>query len=81
MDRSHSCACLPATYRLEAGASFTGQAEQTVAVTWGRADVAVVDEDVTKLEVPMGGGRSIAGAVTFAVVGIAAGRQDSLACR
>ncbi len=54
------------TYRLEAGAAFTGRAEQTVAVTWGRADVAVIDEDVTKLEVEMGGGRSIAGAVTFA---------------
>ena len=53
-------------YRLEAGAAFTGQTEETVAVTWGRADVAVIDEDVTKLEVAMGGGRSIAGAVIFA---------------
>ena len=53
-------------YRLEAGASFTGQTEETVAVTWGRADVAVGDEDVTKLEVAMGGGRSITGAVTIA---------------
>jgi hypothetical protein len=53
-------------YRLEAGAAFTGQTEETAAVTWGRADVAVIDEDVTKLEVAMGGGRSLAGAVTFA---------------
>lgn len=53
-------------YRLEAGAAFTGQTEETAAVTWGRADVAVIDEDVTKLEVAMGGGRSIAGAVRFA---------------
>jgi hypothetical protein len=28
-------------YRLEAGAAFTGQIEETAAVTWGRADVAV----------------------------------------
>jgi len=61
-------------YRLEAGASFTGQIEETAAVTWGRADVAVIDEDVTKLEVAMGGGRSIAGAVTFAA---SASRPDA----
>jgi len=54
------------SYRLEAGAAFTGQTAETAAVTWGRADVAVSDEDVTKLEVAMGGGRKVAGAVTFA---------------
>ena len=53
-------------YRLEAGAAFTGQTVETAAVTWGRADVAVSDENVTKLEVAMGGGRKITGTVTFA---------------
>jgi len=52
-------------YRLEAGASFAGVPEATTAVTWGRADIAVIDEDVTGLEVPMAGGRTISGAVTF----------------
>ena len=51
-------------YRLEAGAAFAGQVPETIAVTWGRADVAVTDDDVRNLEVPMGGGRSIAGVIT-----------------
>ena len=61
------------SYRLEAGAAFTGQTEETTAVTWGRADVEVGDEDVTKLDVAMGGGRSIAGAVTMAASALRAG--------
>ena len=56
-------------YRLEAGAAFTGQTVETAATTWGRADVAVIDENVTKLEVAMGGGRKISGAVTLAASG------------
>lgn len=53
-------------YRLEAGASFAGDPDATIAVTWGRADVAVIDEDVAGIEVPMEAGRSIAGFVSVA---------------
>lgn len=65
-------------YRLEAGTAFTGQAEAATAVTWGRADVSVVDVDIAALEVKMEGGRSIAGAVTFPA---STSRQDSALSR